>query len=121
MSKILIVNSDQDMIDILEMIFIHQQYKVNIFDSKADISEYSSVNKPDVIITGYSLNNPQYSTLYKQLRDREQTNNIPIIFLSDRPVSIATSDNNICNVNPLNLSLLSTQVKYMLKKTIPAN
>jgi len=121
MSRILIVNSDQDMIDILEMIFIHQQYKVNIFDSKNDISEYSNLNKPDVIIMGYSANSPQYKALYQQLREKENTNNIPIIFLSDRPVQIAVYDDNICNVNPLNLSLLSTQVKYMLKKGIPAN
>ena len=114
--KILIINHDRDMTDVLEMIFIHQFYQVNICESLIDI-EVLYPYKPDVVIIGLLHEDLTLAEVYQQIRDDESTRFVPVIHLSHQVDKEHSDDDNFSVVDPLNFYLLSNQVKDMIRKS----
>ncbi|MDO7744872.1 MAG: hypothetical protein MUP99_13910 [Pedobacter sp.] len=117
-NKILIVNDDKDMLDVLEMVFIHQQYRVEIFDSADNIEERLEKYQPDLIILGFFDQDQNKESFNSKLKKIVNPLKIPIIILSQNEDISATFAKNIFIVNPSNLFFLSNQVKRIFRENI---
>jgi len=117
-NKILIVNDDKDMLDVLEMIFIHQQYQLEIFDSADDIEVRIKKYNPDLVILGFFDPDQSKENLVDKLKKIVIGFKIPVIILShDNDISTAFG-NNVFIVNPSDLFFLSNQVKRIFRENI---
>ncbi|MCX2486629.1 response regulator [Pedobacter sp. MR2016-24] len=117
-NKILIVNDDKDMLDVLEMIFIHQQYQVEIYDSTDDIEVRLEKYQPDLIILGFFDQHQPKGSFISKLKKMLNHFKIPIIILSQNEDISATFPKNIFIVNPSDLFFLSNQVKRIFRENI---
>lgn len=115
--KILIINFDKDMSDILEMIFIHQRYQVDICNSLANIEALHLNKKPDVIILGRGCAvHHDLLRAYQMVRANRKSTEVPIIHLSATAEFAALDDQHLQAIAPLNFRLLSQQVKALLAR-----
>jgi len=117
-NKILIVNDDKDMLDVLEMIFIHQQYRVEIFDSAEDIEVCLTAYEPDLVIFGFFDQNLPTENAINKLKKIVNHFKIPIIILSYNEDISVTFEKKLFIVNPSDLFFLSNQVKRIFRKNI---
>lgn len=116
--RILIINHDKDMVDILEMIFIHQLYHVDICHEVNIDFDQLLINKPDAVILGSLAEEFSLSSIYGKIRQNESAKDVPVIFLTNLDKeTVNIPDDNFCIVNQLNFFHLSNQVRDMIKKT----
>ena len=104
------------MADVLEMIFIHQCYDVDICNSWRDIDYFFYSKKPDLAIIGSLEQNLNVAQIIDEIREDKQIKYLPLIFLSgqaDDQLSVDSS--NECSVDPLNFYQLSSRVKSILE------
>ncbi|MFF5384442.1 MULTISPECIES: response regulator transcription factor [Bacteria] len=80
-SKILVVENDQDILDIITIILEDQGYKV-IASIYSSIIEDISIIQPDLIMLDHVVMNGSGSDICKEIKANPVTNNIPVILLS---------------------------------------
>lgn len=117
-NKILIVNDDKDMLDVLEMIFIHQQYLVEVFDPADDIEVRLKKYQPDLVILGFLDPSQHKESLLDNLSRMLNLFKIPIIILSEDEDITVNVLKNVFIVNPSDLFFLSNQVKRIFRENI---
>lgn len=79
--KILIVDDDPAFLKMLKEC-LSDCYKVSGCVSGAQVLTYLSANKADIILLDYEMPNMSGSEVLKVLRNKPQTKNIPVLFLS---------------------------------------
>lgn len=114
--KILIINDDKDMADVLEMIFIHQGYQVEVCETMSNMGFFFLKQKPDLVIIGFLDQYLHAIKILDQLMGNLPVKELPLIILSLQQDDLSyPAALNVCAVDPLNFYLLSNQVKSMLR------
>ena len=104
------------MADVLEMIFIHQCYDVDICNSWSDIDYFFYSKKPDLVIIGSLEQDLSVAQIIDEIREDKQIKELPLIFLSGQHDDLFfINSSNECSVNSLNFSQLSSRVRTMLE------
>lgn len=113
------VNHGRDMADILEMIFIHQLYQVDICKSITDIESTFFKKKPDVIVMGTGIvpNIAGVEELYKKIKKNKYIQSVPVIYLSADRHFVNEKSEHLFRIDPLDFSLLSRQIKNLFVQT----
>lgn len=107
------------MADMLEMIFIHQCYDVDVCNSWTEVDDFFYSRKPDLAIIGFLERDLNVTQIIDEIRRDKNINDLPLIFLSHQKNDLFSGDNsNECLVNPLDFYQLSGCVKSMLN--VPA-
>lgn len=81
-SKILIVDDDVDLCDMLEFYFNNLEYEVHIARRGADAIRIARDARPDVILLDVALPDSDGYAVARALRADRYTEHIPIIFLT---------------------------------------
>jgi DNA-binding NtrC family response regulator len=111
--KILIVDDDRDRLDILEMVFIHQHYQVNVCDYTINMEEFFALKKPDLVIAGFSKYETDGNRLY-MLLSKKSAVNIPVILIKGHPRMQAVYRRDFFVMGRFNLFLLLCKVKAII-------
>jgi len=116
--KLLIIEDDVDILEILDCIFCEEGYKVVLSETGSE-SEDLSVIKPDLILLDLRLssNGREGATICLRLKSHAETSHIPIILLSaERDIKQVCTD---CGADdylskPFDIEQLSGMVKKMV-------
>lgn len=107
------------MADVLEMIFIHQGYHVDICDFWTNIDSFLLNKKPDLLIIGFLEQDVNVAQRIDHIGEDIRVKDLPLIFLSAQYDGLLPVVNcNHCWVGPSDFHLLSGQVKSMLNVTV---
>ncbi|QXV67217.1 response regulator [Mucilaginibacter achroorhodeus] len=82
MWRILAVDDDNDILDILQFILEDSGYKVDTLSDGNKFMDAVNENNPDLILLDVMLGNCDGRDLCKQLKKLEQTHNIPVVMIS---------------------------------------
>lgn len=117
-NSILIINDNRDMLHVLEMIFIHHHFHVDICDLNADVDHHLEKLKPDLVILGFYNPDSEEKITSEQFKKARSRCEAPFVVLSaDQNIS-GLMGNNVYIVNPFNLFFLLNEVKRIFKKKI---
>lgn len=82
MSKILVVDDDKDILDILQYILEDYGYEVDTLSDGRYFFDQISEHKPDLILLDVMLGNMDGRDLCKAVKTQDDTQRIPVIMLS---------------------------------------
>lgn len=82
MYKILIVDDDVDLLDMLKLFFQRKSFIAEATTKWENIYSSVSVFKPDIILLDISLKGADGRIICKELKTAEQTKNIPVLLFS---------------------------------------
>lgn len=97
MQRILAVDDDKDILEVLQLILEDSGYEVETLENGADLFEKIKATHPDLILLDIMLGNYDGRELCRKVKASKETNNIPVILLS---ASHAISDNFKQNGSP---------------------
>ncbi|WP_411274903.1 response regulator [Daejeonella sp.] len=80
--KILIVDDDRDILEVMGIIMESEGYEVDLMSSGQQIFEHISTFHPDLIILDVMLGNMDGREICKKIKNTEDTLHIPIIMIS---------------------------------------
>lgn len=85
--RVLIIDDDKDILEVLEAIFTYRAYQV--YHSTEASRLYSLIEevKPDLLILDYFLRGTTAGELCKKIKSDPETRNLPIIIISAYPAS----------------------------------
>lgn len=107
------------MTDVLEMIFIHQGYDVDLCNSLNEVDRFFFNRQPDLVIIGLPEHELSLTQVSDLIRERTSVKDLPLIFLSPEEADmLSVGEDNPCTIDPLNFYLLSNQVRSMLNVTV---
>ncbi|MGN6618434.1 MAG: response regulator transcription factor [Ilyomonas sp.] len=84
MKKIVIVEDDQGILDVLQMIFKRAGYETCVFSNAAPILE-GRYNPPDVFLLDKQLSGSNGLDVCRYLKSKKETQHIPVIMISASP------------------------------------
>lgn len=93
--KILIVDDDQDILEVMGIIMESEGYEVDLMSSGMEIFDHISTFHPDLIILDVMLGGMDGRQICKCIKSTEDTLHIPIIMMSASH-NIADSVEEIC-------------------------
>ena len=82
MSKILLVDDDLDILEVLRHALIHAGFEVLTAADAEEFRQQTREEKPDVIILDIMLGDQDGPEIYQKLLDNGFDRNIPVVFLS---------------------------------------
>lgn len=82
MRRILAVDDDNDILDILQFILEDSGYKVDTLSDGNKLMDSISKNNPDLILLDVMLGNVDGRELCKQLKKDDHTHDIPVVMIS---------------------------------------
>jgi DNA-binding response OmpR family regulator len=82
LEKILIIEDDNDILQVLETILIHHKFEVYGISKTENIIESINKYNPDIIITDYLLNGLNGGKICQIIKSNAQTCHIPVILLT---------------------------------------
>lgn len=93
--KILIVDDDQDILEVIGLIMESEGHEVELMSSGQEIFEHISEFKPDLIILDVMLGNMDGRVICNSIKNTKDTFHIPIIMISATH-NMADYIKNIC-------------------------
>lgn len=85
MKKILIVDDDQDISEIIQMILEDAEYNTEIVTKGEEIYQSVEKYKPDIVLLDILLFGMDGRAICRKLKNQKSTKNIPVIMLSAHP------------------------------------
>ncbi len=82
MKKIAVIDDKSEIIEALEELFTNFNYRVDGFKSAEDLLKVIHNSKPDLIICDVMMPGLDAFQLYSELKDSDDTKNIPFLILS---------------------------------------
>lgn len=82
MKQIYIVEDDKDIRELLELLLISQNYKVNSFPTAKDFKIGILSKKPDLVLLDIMLPDGNGIEICKELSQKSQTREIPVVLMS---------------------------------------
>jgi len=95
--RILIVDNDNDVLDIMKEVLTYEGYEVNGLLETDDIFPEIIKYRPDIIILDYIINGINGGELCHQIKINHYTNDIPVILMSAYPRVFNSLGNYGCN------------------------
>lgn len=116
MKRILAVDDDNDILQLLEMVLKLHSFHVNTISKWQDIDDSIASFKPDLILLDVSLGGADGRDICKKLKKQEHTRHIPVILFSanfQSEETIRACDAQAFIAKPFNLSdLVNTIGEY---------
>ncbi len=121
--KILVVDDEVHIVHVVSIKFRNNGYEVISAENGADAFEMACEEKPDIIVTDYQMPVMSGIELVRNLRQNEETKNIPVIMLTARSFSIEDELKNElqiseCLSKPFSPKELLRDVDNILNKTM---
>lgn len=86
MKRILLVEDESDLINILDVVLSEEGYQVTQMRSAEEAMQFCQVTVPDLVVSDIKMGAMDGLTMFEKMRSQPRTNKIPFIFIS------ATSD-----------------------------
>jgi len=83
--KILILDDDKDILDILSYLLTEEGYQIKAYNSGDDFGEAIRNFSPDLIVMDLILGNLDGRSICRAIKLSPMTQNIPVIMISARP------------------------------------
>lgn len=83
--KILIIEDDEDILQVLETVLVHNDYSVNGLERTDDILKSIEQYNPDLVLTDYLLSGTNGGKICQQIKSHKETCHIPVILISAYP------------------------------------
>ncbi len=83
--RILIIEDDEDILQVLETVLVHNDFVVNGLERTDDILETAQKYAPDLVLTDYLLWGTNGGKICQQLKSNPETTHIPVILISAYP------------------------------------
>lgn len=115
--KILVVENDQNLIDILEAVFEEEGYQYKIFNDVLDILPLIVEYQPDLVLLDFVLPRINGGELCSQLKSVAGTKDIPVIIYSAAPKAFLSLGNYGCDLfipKPFDLDRLVQNINSLL-------
>lgn len=119
MTKILIIDDDPDVRTVMNISLKKHGYEVETASRRDEAMEKLEIFQPSVVLLDVLLSGSDGRNICREIKDREQTKNIPVIMVSAHPgaaenISIYGADEFIGK--PFNMDTLLMKVNKVLKK-----
>lgn len=117
--RVLVVDDDNDILDIMEEILTYEGYKVSSLNQTDDIFFEISRNRPDIIIMDYILKGTNGGEICLQIKGNPFTSDIPVVLMSAYPRVLNTLGAYGCNTfiaKPFDLDDIINRI-YQLTNT----
>jgi DNA-binding response OmpR family regulator len=117
--KILVVDDDPGIVDMLSIMLVDAGYQAEIATDTTTVEKLKT-NLPDLILLDIWMSGIDGGEICKQLKKQEETKNIPIIMISankDTELIANKSGANDFIVKPFEMNVLLTKVKNLLEKS----
>ncbi len=82
MSRILAVDDDKDILDVIQIILEDSGYEVNTLSDGLQLQKAIKEHAPDLILLDIMLGNVDGRDLCKNVKARSETHSIPVIMIS---------------------------------------
>ncbi len=82
MKRILLVEDEADLINILDVVLSEEGYQVTQMRSAEEALEFCRVGTPDLIISDIKMGAMDGMTMFEQMRTMSKLHDIPFIFIS---------------------------------------
>lgn len=118
--KILVVEDDPTLAEVLEEFFRFTGYKVHISYGSEDIVELSKQVRPDLILLDYLLPRTTGGEICRELKANEETECIPVIIYSAFSKAILSPSKYGCDSflpKPFELNDLIDQIETLLARS----
>lgn len=83
--RILIIEDDEDILQVLETVLIHNDFEVKGLERTDDILKAAEEYHPDLILTDYLLSGTNGGKICQQIKAHKETCHIPVILISAYP------------------------------------
>src|ERR1700744_288011 len=83
--KILIIEDDEDILQVLETVLVHNDYSVQGLERTDDILKSVEQYKPDLVLTDYLLSGTNGGKTSQQIKSQKDPCHIPVILISAYP------------------------------------
>jgi DNA-binding response OmpR family regulator len=83
--RLLILDNDQDVLEIMQEVFIYEGYEVKALQGTDDIFNDIAACKPHVIMLDYILDGVNGGEICHQIKNNPLTCNLPVIIVSAYP------------------------------------
>lgn len=117
MKKILIIDDDLGLLEVMESVLTHQGFSVVTSMPQEDIQSLVMLNQPDLVILDYLMNDVNGGELCSRLKKDVVTKHIPVIILSAYDRVIGSLGNYGCDLliaKPFDFLSLVSQIKGLL-------
>jgi DNA-binding response OmpR family regulator len=114
MKKILVIDDNHDILELMDLIFSSEGFDVETLDNGKEVSACINSSRPDLIILDVMLKGLDGRDICNQLKGDRDTSGIPILMLSASHTKNST-DKKICAADgfmgkPFDLTELLTEV-----------
>lgn len=92
MKRVLILDNDGDILDIMQEALSYEGFDVTCIDEANDILQLIAHHKPDVFMIDYLLNGTNGSEICQNIKENPQTHNLPVILISAYPRKMMLPD-----------------------------
>ncbi|HEY0175496.1 MAG TPA: response regulator [Pedobacter sp.] len=82
MNRILVVEDDPDLLEVVQLILEENNYKVFPLMTGRPIFRIIDEFKPDLVLMDIKLDGMDGRAIFKEIRSREQTSHLPVILTS---------------------------------------
>ena len=109
MKKVLIVDDDQALLDVLEVSLQYSKYDVKTVGLCPDIFELIATYQPDIVILDYVLSGTNGGEMCYQIKTNPETSHLPVIIITAYPKKLDSSGTFLSNAilpKPFDLSEL---------------
>jgi DNA-binding response OmpR family regulator len=115
--QILIIDDEQDLLDIMEIYFKDEGFKVKTTAVTDDIFKMVDSYQPDLIILDYQLKEVNGGEICYLLKEHPETKHLPVIIFSASAKAVHFFDKYKCDLfiaKPFDLFHLIDQVKLII-------
>ena len=114
--KILVLEKNKDILDLIEIILTEHGYAVDLISSDQEVFNHIKEFHPDAILLDIIHPTPEGTAICKSIKAAEDTSHIPVIVLSTHPKAEIVKD--ICADEvihkPFDIELLVTIIEQQL-------
>ena len=117
--RLLIIDNDDDVLEIMQEVFIYEGFEVKILQSAENIFKEIAAYKPDIVMLDYILDGINGGEICHQIKSNSDTSNLPVIIVSAYPRVLNSLGNYGCDsfiAKPFDINDLVAQVNRLLNQ-----
>lgn len=117
MKKILLIDNDKDVLDVMQEALIYEGFEVKSIEETRDIFTEIESYRPNVVIVDYLLNGINGGEICHQIKKNEKTSRLPVVLISGYPKVLHSLRDYGCDefiAKPFDLEDLTTRIRRLL-------
>ena len=119
MKRVLIVDNDPGVLDIMQEALSYEGLQVTCVDGANDIFKLIDQHKPDLLMIDYLLDGINGGELCHQLKENAETRHLPVIIMSAYPrvlLSLGTYNSDDFIAKPFDLEDVVSRIRKLADK-----